>query len=286
MKRSSDGGESWSNLSVVLKNANNPTAVWDARRKVVMLQFNRHPDVLSIVSVDNGRTWTPPINVTKIVPGLPRDGRGVTVGPGVGLQLSRANKHAPGRLLFIGHHGPYTRDLVWFTDDGGLSYQLAQSNLTFMDEAQLVELPDGRVMANMRNHHKNATCKCRAVALSSDGGATWGEVAFDPQLISPICMATILRGRGDSSAKNALFFANPATTRFRTNGLIRRSDDEGATWSTRTMYVGDPFTYSCLTHTPHPETLGLLWETWEPVGGKHCNGEACSCVFSRFPATL
>ena len=41
-----------------------------------------------------------------------------------------------------------------------------------------------------------------------------------------------------------------------------------------------------LTLTPDANMLGLLWETWEPVGGKHCNGEACSCVFSRFPASL
>ena len=49
-----------------------------------------------------------------------------------------------------------------------------------MDEAQLVELADGRVMANMRNDHLNASCNCRAVSISTDGGATFGPITFDP----------------------------------------------------------------------------------------------------------
>jgi hypothetical protein len=64
-----------------------------------------------------------------------------------------------------------------------------------MDEAQLVELPDGTVMANMRNAHHNATCKCRGVAVSRDQGSSWGGVEYDPTLTSPVCAGTILRGR-------------------------------------------------------------------------------------------
>ena len=154
-----------------------------------------------------------------------------------------------------------------------------------MNEAQLVELPDGRLQANMRNHHKNATCKCRGIAFSSDGGESFGNVSYDPALISPICMASLLRGGAAGSAKNSIYFANPASASGRTNGTVRRSDDGGRTWSS-SLHVGDPFDYSSLTLTSDPETLGILWETWEPIGGKHCNGEACSIVFSTFPASL
>ena len=54
-----------------------------------------------------------------------------------------------------------------------------------MDEAQLVELDNGMIMANMRNNHLNP-CDCRGVSLSSDSGETFGNITFDPTLISPV----------------------------------------------------------------------------------------------------
>ena len=75
-----------------------------------------------------------------------------------------------------------------------------------MDEAQLVELKDGRVLANMRNSHLNKSCDCRAIAISNDGGSTFGEIAYDEELVSPVCMASII------SANGRFFFSNPGTT--------------------------------------------------------------------------
>eukprot|EP00043_Microstomoeca_roanoka_P014138 m.139278 g.139278 ORF g.139278 m.139278 type:complete len:179 (+) comp15940_c0_seq5:958-1494(+) len=144
---------------------------------------------LQSVSTDYGLTWSPPVSLNNFLNAVvPSD-----VGPGVGLQLSPQSKYA-GRLLFIGHHGAYEYDSVWFSDDGGQTYQLSKTNFTSMDEAQLVELPDGRVLANMRNDHIN-NCSCRAISISEDGGASFGPVTFDPVLISPVCQATILQGR-------------------------------------------------------------------------------------------
>ena len=251
-----------------------------------MLQYNKGPWVMGTTSPDSGRTWSPVVNVSKLLlrasPSFPA---GMVVGPGTGLQLGADNPRAPGRVLFIGHVG-YSLAYVWYTDDGGVSYRLSSTaELKGMNEAQIAELPDGRVMANMRNHHLNATCKCRGVATSDIGGESFGPVYYDPQLISPICNAAILRGAAAGSAKDAIFFANPASMRGRNRGTLRRSDDGGRTWD-KSLWVGSPFDYSSLTLTSDPEKLGLLWETWEPVGGKHCNGEACSIVFGQFPADL
>ncbi len=52
------------------------------------------------VSMDNGGVWTTPAGVDL------GKYNGTSVGPGRGLQLSK-DSPAPGRLLFIGHHGPY-----------------------------------------------------------------------------------------------------------------------------------------------------------------------------------
>ena len=76
-------------------------------------------------------------------------------------------------------------DLVWYSDDGGETYILSETVLEKMDEAQLVELSDGRVMANMRNDHLTS-CDCRAVAISTNGGKTFGDISYDPSLVSPV----------------------------------------------------------------------------------------------------
>lgn len=76
-------------------------------------------------------------------------------------------------------------DLVWYSDDGGQTYTLSETKLTKMDEAQLVELNDGQILANMRNDHLTS-CDCRGLSISSDGGKTFSNITYDPTLISPV----------------------------------------------------------------------------------------------------
>jgi len=76
---------------------------------------------------------------------------------------------------------------VWYSDDGGKSYQLSETMLKQMDEAQLVELRGGSVMANMRNDHLSP-CECRAIATSNNGGKSFGSISFDSTLISPVSL--------------------------------------------------------------------------------------------------
>ena len=52
------------------------------------------------LSTDIGRSWSDPTGINLGVY------NGTSVGPGRGLQLSE-DSPAPGRILFIGHHGPY-----------------------------------------------------------------------------------------------------------------------------------------------------------------------------------
>lgn len=95
-------------------------------------------------SLDHGATWSKPVSKCG---GLGSQCGGA-VGPGVGLQLQHG-VHA-GRILFIGHFGAYGHDSVWYSDDDGATYHVADATLLKMDEAQLVELSDGTVLANMR----------------------------------------------------------------------------------------------------------------------------------------
>jgi Neuraminidase (sialidase) len=74
---------------------------------------------------------------------------------------------------------------------------------TLAPQAQLVELPNGDVMANMRNNHADANCSCRAVSVSQDGGVTWGPISYDDSLPEPVCQASIIR------SDDVYYFSNP-----------------------------------------------------------------------------
>lgn len=218
-KRSTDSGRTWGALHVIAHWGAQGNPVYDDVKQTLFLQYvqladataGTHGDSMQMSSTDHGVSWTKPRSICSTSPGHPGIPKGVcggAVGPGVGIRLRQNSKQ--GRLLFIGHYGAYGHDAVWFSDDNGDSYTAANSStLEFMDEAQLVELPSGVVLANMRNKHHNATCDCRAISRSTDQGSSWSPVTYEPDLASPICMGTTLRSRfkGDN-----VYFANPDST--------------------------------------------------------------------------
>lgn len=145
----------------------------------------------------------------------------------------------------------------------------------YLRQAQLVELPNGQVMANMRNNHLT-DCDCRAVALSNDGGASFEPLSFDPVLVSPVCQATIIRAKDDK-----IYFANPASKSERAVGTLRRSDD-GHTWAASTSVWPDQYAYSCLTDVAVPNAVGLLFET----NSTTCDGPSCRILFSIYDSSF
>ena len=105
--------------------------------------------------------------------------------------------------------------------------------------------------------HRAAPAKGRAVALSDDGGATFGAIVYDAQLPSPVCQASIIR----SAQNGEVYFANPATTSGRTHGKVRRSPTGlPGSWTGSLDVTEGKFGYSCLTDVPQQGMLGLLWE--------------------------
>ena len=198
-------------------------------------------------------------------------------GKGRGLQL----KHGPkaGRLLFIG--GSAAGDRVYFSDDHGASYQLSETLIPQMNEAQLAELPSppGTVIANMRVS-ANATfpADVRGIAISTDSGLTFGHARPAPDLIAPAngCMASAITVERPGEAAT-VYFAGPNSTLGRSHMVLKRSDD-GLSFprARQTLVYSGLGGYSCLTTVPQEGKLGLLWES--SIDG--CVGAACSIRFS------
>lgn len=291
LRRSRDGGKTWDALRIILGDGantwGNPTAVVDASTGRIWLASVRNlgsdhekeiKDGTSsdtrrafISSSDNdGETWTPPREITSDVK-LPH-WRWYATGPCHAIQLKS------GRLLIPANHSDHStseshpfRSHVIVSDDHGKTWRIGGIMGERTNESTAAELEDGQVYLNMRSYHgKNL----RAVALSKDGGDTFGPVTFDPVLIEPVCQGSVLRHAG-SDGRTCFVFSNPASKK-REKLTVRVSHDSCKTWSiSRLLYPGK-CGYSDLCSIT-PKEVGCLYE-YDP-GAKGSRGIA----FARMP---
>src|SRR5205823_13287182 len=111
-------------------------------------------------------------------------------------------------------------------------------------ESMAVQLPDGRVMLNIRNESPKHR---RLTSISKDGISNWSATEFDETLFDPICMASIVR------VQDRLVWSNPAgdgNSKARTNLTLRLSTDNGKTWPAQKLLEPGIAAYSDLAATP------------------------------------
>lgn len=232
-----------------------------------------------IHSDDRGLTWSAPrliTDVTKTAEGTVTDGRYTPVAgdikgnfatSGGGIQL-RYGEHA-GRLIqqYAGtvlraDGSTSIQAYSVYSDDHGATWRKGANVGTGMDENKVVELSDGSVMLNSRD---SANGRLRKVAISTDGGATYGPVTRDAELPDPTNNAAIIRlhpdaPEGTAEAQRLLFVnSNNGANGSRVNGAVRVSCDDGRTWpGLRTIDTGS-FAYASATVLDGGR-VGVLWE--------------------------
>ena len=275
LKRSTDGGRTWGPQQVVWDDAantcGNPCPVldestgtlWlllthnigtDREREIAARTAKGTRTVWVSSSTDHGVTWAKPVEITSATK-LP-EWTWYATGPGVGIQL-KTGPHA-GRLVIPCDHNyddaaskqHLSGSHTIYSDDHGKTWKLGGIIRPKMNECQVVELTDGRLLMNMRsNHGRNV----RGHALSNDGGRTWTAPFDATGLVEPVCQASILRHES-----GVMLFSNPAA-KTRVNLLVRTSADEGKTWTDlATLYAG-PSAYSNLVSLSATEA-GCLYE--------------------------
>lgn len=149
-----------------------------------------------------------------------------------------------------------------YSDDHGRSWHMGKPAGNKMNENKVVELSNGDVMLNSRD---NAGGGGRRVAVSHDGGETYGAVTYNTTLTDPRNNGSITRMFPDAPEGSAdarkLLFSNADHPPFaRRDGTIRYSCDDGATWSTsRAFAPGLPTSYSTVTALGNGQ-FGVLYE--------------------------
>ncbi|MFM7838752.1 MAG: exo-alpha-sialidase, partial [Chitinophagaceae bacterium] len=267
LKRSEDGGRSWSPLEVIadagVLQAGNPAPVVDRTdprfpdgRIFLFYNTGSHPEnevrkgkgvreVWYKTSEDGGRTWSEGTNITREVhrPFHPEldsvyqfkeDWRSYAVGPGHALQLTQGIYR--GRLFVPANHSegpplPQFEDYHahgFYSDDHGLHFQLSERiEFAGSNEATAAETSTGQLILNMRN--QKGVPRYRLVGISHDGGQSWDTVFIHRGLPDPVCQGSLLKGIGRGE-KPYLAFSNPADSAQRNRLTVKFSSDEGLTW--------------------------------------------------------
>ncbi len=270
MKRSFDGGRTWTPLQLIRRYPGDEAAcdpcalvdrdtgaIWVFYDYAVPAPDHRERRILKLhatKSADDGETWSDPIDLAAQL--KDPTWQAIYAGPGMGIQMRNGRLAVP--VYSRQSDSEVSSCHVIYSDDRGRTWQIGEGVGSQVNEAQIVELTDGSLMINMRGTDQRL---CRSVAISRDGGESWSEPRHDATLIEPHCQASFIRytEQQDDEGISRLLFANCASTRARVNGTVRLSYDEGRTWPVaRTIYAGQ-FAYCCLTVLPDG-TIGLLYE--------------------------
>ncbi len=264
LKRSEDNGNTWSPQRIVYEEGGtakitigNPCPVVDADTGMIWLPFCRdNNDVFMTHSRDDGKTWAKPINITASVKSPDWDW--YATGPGHGIQIQHGGHK--GRLVIPCDHRVKNKPGSWnergsshvfYSDDHGTTWNLGGSTDWSMNECEVVELSDGRLLLSMRNYRgKNQ----RAFAASDDGGLTWSHPENHPQVHCPTCQSSIHR---HGWSPNLVLYSGPGGPG-RSHLTVRASFDDGDSWPiSRELFAG-PSAYSDLAILPGGEVACLF----------------------------
>lgn len=264
LKRSTDGGQTWSAQKVVYGEAGditigNPCPVLDERTGTLWLLFCRDNDhVLVTYSVDHGATWSSPYDITDTA--KRPEWSWYATGPGVGIQLQHGTR--AGRLVIpCDHRAPESSEWgshVIFSDNHGATWQLGGTVKPGANECQVAEAADGTLQLNMRM--QGFHLGFRATAFSRDGGSWWSGLTHERQLPCPVCQASLV-GQGDYwlFSNPAAAGNRPAERGARRRMTVRQSLDAGGSWPVARVLHDGPAAYSCLCLLPGGD-IGCLYE--------------------------
>lgn len=288
MSRSTDGGQTWEPMKIIMDmgapHENNGigdpcilfdpvtkklwvAALWSkGNRSIAGSKPGLSPDTTGqfvlVHSSDDGKTWSAPESITKLV----KDPSWHLYfnGPGNGIAMQN------GTLVFPSQYWDETttpssvgipHSAIIYSTDHGLSWKSgtgAKSNTT---EAQVIETTPGTLMLNMRDNRG----RFRSVATTTDMGSTWTEHPTSFQALpDPVCQASIIKVKVnlDGKMKDVVFFSNVNSDRARINTTIKASLDLGETWKPQHELLLDTrgsWGYSVLSKIDD-DTLGLLYE--------------------------
>ncbi|MBN2512905.1 MAG: exo-alpha-sialidase [Sedimentisphaerales bacterium] len=253
MKRSTDHGKTWQPLVVLHQSTfdySDPRPVTDMEAGKVHLLYTQWPDLCgqgcvpaglsdnsSVMflqtSVDNGLTWSGPINLNTQVKNP--TWKALNSGPGHGIQLRwQSDPARNGRLLDPAHINGADAVSV-YSDDGGQTWQSGTVDVTApsLNESDVVELTNGDLLWDARP----GSGLYRYWLKSTDGGQTWQyQGPGDIYITTVDCGIERFSAKRDGHDRDRIVFSGPlgspvGSASGRYNMAIWTSYDEGESFT-------------------------------------------------------
>ena len=278
-KRSTDGGKTWSDMSILAKGDTvakcgygDAVVIADEVKGNLVAVFSGnnglwHSNESSLIrtyastSTDSGKTWGEVKDITdQVYGGVYGEGtpHGLFTGSGSGVQLK--NGEYAGRLMLVvaarndASWGGTLSNYAVYSDDGGQSWQVSKNEACVDgDEAKVVELANGNVLMSIRNRAKGH----RLFSVSTDGGETWSEPKLNETILDPACNGDIVAYT--YKGKNLLLHSLPASPTTREKVTVYVSEDNGETWMPKRCIYPGYSAYSSL-QVLDDGTIGIIVE--------------------------
>jgi hypothetical protein len=258
---STDGGQTWSPVTIIASIPNNSSqylgmgsmVVDQTTNQVFLVYTIDNNQVLEMSTANDGQTWSTPSNITSSVM-LPSWGY-FAAGPSNGIQLTIGPD--TGRLVIAFDYryandttnpADPSYDAVIYSDNNGATWQLgggpsaSDSQNSGVNEAAIVQLSDGAIYMNSRLKFADNTAPARGYSVSNDGGITWSNVQYTYQLPVSSVEGSLVR----LDPNTILFSAptDPDDSGVRQQMTIWASFDNGQTWTKERTINYDFASYS------------------------------------------
>lgn len=286
VKRSTDGGKTWSSGIVAMSNNNVDSEhsrcmdgtilydhindriyllgnFWDTGNELwVYSQTQSDPnwDVKLCYSDNDGLSWSNPISLRNLCP----SGYSAFIG-GVGSGLCMEN----GTLVFPIQLNPldkpsdsnFTKSGIIYSKDG-VNWSMSTS---FVDgpasESNVVEIETGKLLINCRSDGN----KFRKLLTTENLGDSWVNHDLSLTTTQPnACMGSMIKI--PLTENGAILFSSPASTTRKTLTVSVMSADERTFNGVNVIYPWDYDGYSCLGYDKNDNRLYIVFE----VGGNIC----------------
>ncbi|HNJ00632.1 MAG TPA: sialidase family protein [Chitinophagales bacterium] len=295
MKKSMDGGKTWSAAKIVADNGNlqagnacpivdNTDPAYPQGRIFLFYctgnntesnvsNLNGVREVWYKTSTDNGATWSDSVNITLQVhhPYQPTFNAAYNdplkwstyaTGPGHALQITQGAN--AGRIVVPINHGIFTDKTnyaaAFYTDDHGATFHLSPDASMKSNETTAAELPGGGVLLNSRDQYLGSGKRILSYdttgLLNTSSG--W-QTSINSYLTDPVCQGSMINYTTTSN-KDVLLFSNPNNNVTRSSLGVRQSYDWGKTWSQALILDAGYGGYSDIAIVSSTN-IGLIYES-------------------------